>query len=100
MTKLLEKINSNGQSVSEKKVPYEIFNIGNSKMESLEDFICIIEKNIGKKAIKNYLDMQLGDMQKTSANIDKIKAFVNFSPKTPISVGLPVFINWYKNFYK
>jgi len=84
----------------QKKVPWEIFNIGNSDMVSLEKFIEVIETSIGIKAKKQYMDMQLGDMYRTSANIDKIKSLVDFQPKTSITEGLPIFINWYKSFYK
>tara|TARA_B110000503_G_scaffold22344_1_gene34460 strand:- start:3937 stop:4941 length:1005 start_codon:yes stop_codon:yes gene_type:complete len=95
------------QSLSDKKkettmpqkVPWEIFNIGNSDMVSLEKFIKVIETSTGKKANKKYMDMQLGDMYKTSANIEKIKSIVDFQPKTSISEGLPMFIDWYKDFY-
>ena len=83
----------------QKKVPWEIFNIGNSDMVSLEKFIEVIETSIGIKANKKYMDMQLGDMYKTSANIEKIKSIVDFQPKTSISEGLPMFIDWYKDFY-
>ena len=69
-------------------------------MVSLENFIEVIEYSIGKKANKKYMDMELGDMRKTSANIEKLKSFVDFKPKTSISEGLPVFIKWYKEFYK
>ena len=106
MTKLLERIQSQILPINEKeivleqKVPWEIFNIGNSKTESLENFIFILEKNLGKEAKKKYVDMQMGDMKKTSANIDKIKSVVDFSPKTSIHQGLPKFIEWYKDFYK
>ena len=95
------------QSLSDKKkettmpqkVPWEIFNIGNSDMVSLEKFIKVIETSTGKKANKKYMDMQLGDMYRTSANIKKIQSLVDFQPKTSITEGLPIFINWYKNFY-
>jgi len=95
------------QSLSDKKkettmpqkVPWEIFNIGNSDMVSLEKFIKVIETSTGKKANKKYMDMQLGDMYKTSSNIEKIKSIVDFQPKTSISEGLPMFIDWYKDFY-
>ena len=80
-------------------VPWEIFNIGNSNVVSLEKFIEIIENCIGKKAIKQYVEMQPGDMELTSANIEKIQSYVNFKPKTSIDKGLPLFVDWYKSFY-
>jgi len=104
--KLLEKSFSQisldkkqAQKIQE-KVPWQIFNIGNSEMVSLEKFIEVIEDSIGKKANKKYMDMKLGDMYMTSANIEKLKSFVGFQPKTSISEGLPVFIKWYKDFYE
>ena len=84
----------------ENDVPWEIFNIGNNKVVSLEEFITIIENCIGKKAIKKYLDMQPGDMRLTFANIDKIKNSLDFAPLTSINKGLLEFIKWYKSFYK
>ena len=83
-----------------KSVPWEIFNIGNSKPVSLENFIEVIEKSIGKKAKKIFMDMQLVDSHYTSANIEKIPSCVDFNPKSSIEKGIPIFINWYKNFYK
>ena len=84
----------------ENDVPWEIFNIGNNKVVSLEEFITIIENCIGKKAVKKYLDMQPGDMKLTFANIDKIKNNLDFSPLTSINKGLLEFVKWYKTFYK
>ncbi|MDC1356343.1 NAD-dependent epimerase/dehydratase family protein [Pseudomonadota bacterium] len=84
----------------ENDVPWEIFNIGNNKVVSLEEFITIIENCIGKKATKKYLDMQPGDMRLTFANIDKIKNSLDFAPLTSINKGLLEFIKWYKSFYK
>jgi len=81
-------------------IPWEIYNIGNNNTISLENFIKIIELSTEKKAVKNYLDIQPGDMKLTSANIEKIKNDVNFYPKTNINEGLLNFVKWYKNFYK
>ena len=84
----------------ENDVPWEIFNIGNNKVVSLEEFITVIENCIGKKAVKKYLDMQPGDMKLTFANIDKIKNNLDFDPLTSINKGLLEFVKWYKTFYK
>ena len=82
-----------------KLVPHEIYNIGNNKTENLEKFISIIEKVLNKKAVRNYMDIQLGDVIETSADITKINKAINFSPKVTIDEGLPLFIKWYKNYY-
>ena len=98
--KLLEKGGPKVALNNEKNnTPWEIFNIGNNKVVSLDKFIEVIENAIGKKAIKKYVDMQLGDMYLTSANIEKIKSHINFKPKTSIEKGLPMFVDWYKEFY-
>ena len=67
---------------------------------STEYFISLIEKNVGKKAIKNYLEMQPGDVSETAADIDNLSQFTGFKPSTSIEDGIPKFISWYKNFHK
>ena len=79
--------------------PYEIINLGNSKTESLIDFINTIEKHLGKKAKRNMLPMQPGDVHKTFADITKAKQLLQFEPKTNIAEGIEKFINWYKEYY-
>ena len=85
---------------STSSAPWSIYNIGNNSPIELEYFISLIEKNLGKKAIKNYLNIQPGDVYETAANISKLEDKVNFSPLTPIEKGIPKFIEWYKNYYK
>jgi UDP-glucuronate 4-epimerase len=77
---------------------YKIYNIGNNKTESLMDFITIIEKALNKKASKEMMPMQAGDVPKTWANIKEIKNDFEYQPKTSISVGISKFINWYLNY--
>ena len=98
IVKLLET--SNEKLFSSSKNLYEIFNIGNDNTVNLNYFISIIEKSIGKKARKNYLEVQPGDVQRTSANIMKIQSKVNFLPKTKIEDGIPKFVDWYKKYYQ
>jgi UDP-glucuronate 4-epimerase len=78
---------------------YEIYNIGNSRAEKLLDFIEEIEKNIGKKANKDFLPMQPGDVQTTIADISKIRK-LGYEPQTNISKGIYNFIEWYKDYYQ
>ena len=81
-------------------VPYKIYNIGNNNPVQLSDFISEIEKAIGKTAIKNYMDIQPGDVPATYADIDDLIADVGFKPSTPLSEGIQNFIVWYKNYYQ
>ena len=80
--------------------PYKIFNIGNSNPVNLMDYILEIEKATGIKAIKNFSDIQPGEVEKTSANTKRLEEWINFSPKTSIQDGVNEFIKWYKEFYK
>jgi UDP-glucuronate 4-epimerase len=78
--------------------PYEIYNIGNSRAETLLDFINEIEKNLGKKAIKQLLPLQPGDVPNTVADIEKMRQ-LGYEPKTNIDIGIKNFISWYKEYY-
>lgn len=82
------------------KVPYRIFNIGNSHPEKLLDFIGYIEKAIGKPAKKEFLPMQAGDVKATYAETIALENWVGFKPSTSLSIGVERFINWYREFYK
>ena len=85
---------------SESWAPFKIFNIGNSKPSSIMDYISAIEKHLGKKAIKNYLPMQPGDIKITESDNKKLQDWIRFKPNTSISYGVGEFIKWYKNFYQ
>ena len=77
---------------------YEIFNLGNNCPERLIDFIEKIEDCIGSKAIRKYKDMQPGDVKETYADIDYTKKMLNYNPNIGIDIGIPRFIEWYKNY--
>ena len=79
--------------------PYRIFNIGNSEAVPLMKFIETIENALGKKAIKNMMDMQAGDVKVTSADTSELNQWVNFKPNTSIEEGVKRFVDWYKNYY-
>ena len=79
---------------------HKIYNLGNSKSESLLEFIKIIEKNLNKKAKKNYLPLQPGDVPATFADISESTRDLKFLPKVEINHGIPRFIEWFKKYYK
>jgi len=79
-------------------VPYELYNIGNSRAEDLLDFIHEIEKNCGKKALVEFLPMQPGDVPSTVADISKL-AKLGYSPTTNIDAGIRNFTSWYREYY-
>ena len=79
---------------------YRIYNIGNNRREELLRFIEVIEECTGRKAVKNYLPMQNGDVPETYANIDDLERDIGFKPQTSIEVGIKQFVDWYRSYYK
>ena len=82
------------------KVISDVYNIGNNSPVNLLDYINIIESGLGKTATKTMLPMQLGDVEKTYADITKIQTDFNFKPSTSIKHGIPKFLEWYKKYHK
>ncbi|MBU0911466.1 MAG: NAD-dependent epimerase [Gammaproteobacteria bacterium] len=77
---------------------YTIFNIGNNQPVALEDFIRAIETATGRKAIKNYLPMQAGDVEQTFADVNCLKSTTGFKPQIEIQNGIKLFCDWYMDF--
>lgn len=82
-----------------KDVRHRVFNLGNNQPEQLIDYIQEIEKAYGMEAQKTMLPMQAGDVHETYADIEKTTAELGYKPSTPISVGIPKFIEWFKDYY-
>lgn len=79
----------------EKNYPYEVFNLGNSQTISLRDLVGLIEKNVGKTAKLNKMDMQQGDVPITYADISKSKRMLGYDPQTDIKDGIEKFVRWF-----
>ena len=80
--------------------PYKLYNIGNHNPVELIIFIEVLENNIGKKAQKNMLPMQPGDVPTTYADANDLINDVGFKPATPLEEGIKKFVRWYKEYYK
>lgn len=80
-------------------IPYEICNIGNGSPVKLMDFIETMENAIGKKAVKEFLPMQAGDVYKTFADVSHLKQKYGYAPSTQLKEGIEKFIEWYNQFY-
>lgn len=83
----------------EGKPPYRVYNIGNHKAEPLMRMIGLIEDALGRKAEKIMEPMQPGDVPATYADIEAIRRDLGFEPSTPIDVGIPAFIDWYRTYH-
>ena len=80
--------------------PFRVLNIGNTKKVYLLNFIKEIEKELGKKAIRNYMPLQKGDVKQTLSDTSLLKSITKYNPKTNYKNGIKKFINWYLNYYK
>ena len=79
--------------------PYRIYNSGNDHPESLRELIATIEKALERKAVKNSLPMQPGDVQFTHADISELERDFGYRPETTLENGIARFVEWYKEFY-
>jgi len=80
--------------------PYRLYNIGNNNVVELSRYIEVLEDCLGKKAIKELLPMQMGDVPATEADVDDLVRDVGFKPATSIEVGIARFVEWYREYFK
>lgn len=107
ISKLLIKPPKRNDNVDGKKLtsnmssaPYSVYNIGNNDPVVLMEYIEALEKALGKKAKKNFLPIQPGDVVATYANVDDLYEYIDFKPGTNVNDGVNNFIAWYKKYYK
>jgi UDP-glucuronate 4-epimerase len=79
--------------------PFRLYNIGNNRPVQLLRYIELIEQTLGRKAIKNFLPLQPGDVPETCADIDDLVRDVAYRPATPVEVGVGAFVDWFCEFY-
>ena len=79
--------------------PFRVLNIGNTRKVYLLDFINALEKEIGKKAIRNYMPMQKGDVKMTLSDTSLLKKLTGYNPKTNYRTGIKKFLKWYLGYY-
>ncbi len=103
VVKVLENPPKKKDAISNTSVsiaPYKIYNIGNSTPVKLNDFIEAIEKALNKKAKRNLMPIQPGDVERTWADVTDLIDDLGYKPATDINYGVNEFIKWYKSFYK
>ncbi len=81
------------------KAPYRIYNIGNNQPVELMRYIEVLEECLGKKAEKNLLPLQEGDVPDTYANVEDLIRDTGYKPSTPIEIGIANFVEWYRDYY-
>lgn len=82
------------------RAPYRVYNIGNHSPVELDQFIGLIEKTLGKKAIRHNMPMQPGDVPATCADVQDLEQAVGFKPATPLATGIERFLEWYRAYYR
>ncbi len=80
--------------------PWRIYNIGNHRSEDLLTYVRLLEESLGRTAVIEYLPLQTGDVVATEADISRLQAAVGYTPATPIAVGIPRFVAWYREFHR
>lgn len=100
--KVLDEVPTTGPcsgDTTDSHPPYKIYNIGNSSPIELEHFIACLENSIGKKAIKDYLPMQPGDVVRTYADVSDLERDIGYKPSTELAIGVQKFVAWFKDYY-
>ena len=80
--------------------PWRVFNIGNARPVQLLRYIELLEKAIGRAAVMEMKPMQPGDVPDTAADVSALAAAVGYAPSTPVEVGVPRFVEWYRDYYR
>lgn len=88
-----------GDSLSS-AAPFRLVNIGGGRPSPLMDYVGELERALGRTAKKNFLPMQDGDVPHTTASADLLERLIGYKPETPISLGVPAFIGWYRQRYE
>jgi UDP-glucuronate 4-epimerase len=91
--------NSNSPDPSSSSAPFRVYNIGNNEPVQLMRYIEVIEECLGRKAQKNFLPMQPGDVPETFADIQDLVRDVGYRPTTPIETGVRHFVDWFCQYY-
>jgi len=92
--------NGDSPDPSFSKAPYRLYNIGNNRPVELMRYIELLEQCLGRKAEKNMLPLQVGDVPATWADIDDLARDVGYAPETPVELGIERFVKWYREYHK
>ena len=84
---------------STSRAPYRLYNIGNQRPIELLRYIEVLEQCLGRKAQKNLLPLQPGDVPDTLADVEALARDVGYCPSTPVEEGVKRFVEWYRSYY-
>jgi UDP-glucuronate 4-epimerase len=92
--------NSDSPDPATSRAPYRIYNIGNNRPVELMRYIEVLENCLGRKAEKNLLPLQVGDVPDTWADAEELVRDVGYRPSTPVEEGVARFVAWYLEYYR
>ena len=95
-----EEWNSAEPDPGSSKAPYRVFNIGNSNAVELDRYINVLEEVLGRKATRNLLPLQPGDVPDTYADVSDLVSELDYRPSTTVEVGIRRFVEWYRKYYR
>lgn len=82
------------------QAPYRLYNLGNNRPVKLMRYIEVLEQSLGRKAVLDLQPMQKGDVPATMADVSALEEAVGYRPSTPVEVGVPKFVEWYRSYYE
>jgi UDP-glucuronate 4-epimerase len=97
VVEIIDRIPAGGEAG---RAPARIYNVGNHRPEDLMHVVAVLEKELGREAVKEMLPMQPGDVMETFADIDDLARDTGFRPQTSIEDGLRNFVAWYRDYYR
>jgi UDP-glucuronate 4-epimerase len=97
VVEIIDRIPAGGEAGG---APARIYNVGNHRPEDLMHVVAVLEKELGREAVKEMLPMQPGDVMETFADIDDLARETGFRPQTSIEDGLRNFVAWYRDYYR
>jgi UDP-glucuronate 4-epimerase len=105
VVKVLDKVPTasgvrNDADPSTSDAPFRVFNIGNSAPMPLNTFIECIERSVGRKAVRNLMPMQPGDVRSSHADIAALAAWIGYAPQTSVAQGVENFVRWYRSYHQ
>ncbi len=92
--------NSDDPNPATSNAPFRVLNIGNNDPVHLTEYVEAIEEALGKKAIREFLPLQPGDVPNTYADVSALIKAVDYRPKTPVRLGVSRFVEWYRQYFK
>jgi UDP-glucuronate 4-epimerase len=95
-----EEWTSDNPDPATSSAPFRILNIGNNRPVSLAQYVEAIEQALGKKAIREYLPLQPGDVPNTYADVSTLIKAVGYRPNTPVRAGISRFVEWYREYFQ